>query len=165
MSSKLALLGFLLVCISFSASAEDISDDEYRLMSSMSFEELLNTDIATGVPMKQKFAPAVTSILTSEEIMKNGARTLHEALEQVPGLQIDPSDLDLMSEKVSIRGIQTGFNPQVLFLMDGIPLSDLLNGHPGFVFKIPVSIIHRIEVIRGPGSALHGADAFSGVSI
>jgi len=144
-------------------SANDISADEYRLLNSMSFEELLNTDIATGVPIKQQFAPAVTSILTSKEMIKSGARTLHEALEQVPGLHIYPSDLDLMSEKVSIRGIQTGFNPQVLFLIDGVPLNDLLNGHPGFVFKMPISIIHRIEVIRGPGSAMHGADAFSGV--
>ncbi len=152
-----------LLCVSTVLFSSEISDDEYRLLSSMSIEELINTDIATGVPMKQKFAPSVTSILTSDEIRKSGARTLHEALEQVPGLHIYPSDLDLLSEKISIRGIQTGFNPQVLFLMDGLPLSDLLNGHPGFVFRMPVSIIHRIEVIRGPGSALHGADAFSGV--
>jgi len=143
--------------------ANDISEDEYRLINSMSFEELLDTTIATGVPIKQKFAPAVTSILTSSEIRKSGARTLHEALEQVPGLHIYPSDLDLMSQKISIRGIQTGFNPQVLFLMDGVPLNDLLNGHPGFIFSMPISIIHRIEIIRGAGSALHGADAFSGV--
>ena len=145
------------------ASASDLTEDEYRLMNSMSLEELLNTEVSTGMPMKQKFVPSVTSILTSAEIVKSGARTLHEALEQVPGLHIYPSDLDLMSEKISIRGIQTGFNPQVLFLMDGMPLNDLLNGHPGFVFKMPVSIIHRIEVIRGPGSAMYGADAFSGV--
>lgn len=144
-------------------SASELSEDEYRLMNSMSLEELLNTDIATGSPIKQKFAPSVTSILTEDEIRKSGARTLHEVLEQVPGLHIYPSDLDIMSEKVSIRGIQTGFNPQVLFMMDGVPLSDLLNGHPGFAFRMPVSIIHRIEIIRGPGSALYGADAFSGV--
>ena len=150
-------------CLSTSIFANEILDDEFRLLNSMSIEELLNTDIATGVPMKQKFAPAVTSILTADEIRKSGARTLHEALEQVPGLHIYPSDIDLMTEKVSIRGIQTGFNPQVLFLIDGLPLSDMLNGHPGFLFKMPVSIIHRVEIIRGPGSALHGADAFSGV--
>ena len=143
--------------------ATDITQDEYRLMDSMSFEELLDIEIVTGVPMEQKLAPAVTTILTSQEMRKNGARTLHEALEQVPGLHIFPSDLDLAASKVSIRGIQTGFSPQVLFLMDGSPLNDLLNGHPGFVFKMPISIINRIEIIRGAGSALHGADAFSGV--
>ena len=145
------------------ANEDRLSEDEYRLMDSMSFEELLETELSTGMPMKQRFVPSITSILTSEEIVKSGARTLHEVLEQVPGLHIYPSDLDLMSEKISIRGIQTGFSPQVLFLMDGVSLNDLLHGHPGFVFKMPISIIHRIEVIRGPGSAMHGADAFSGV--
>jgi len=163
MNLKKYIYIILLINITTILSAFDILEDEYRLMNSMSFEELLNTDIATGAPIKQKFAPAVTAILTSEEIRKSGARTLHEALEQVPGLHVYPSDLDILSQKVSIRGIQTGFNPQVLFLMDGTPLNDLLNGHPGFVFQMPVSIIHRIEVIRGPSSALHGADAFSGI--
>ena len=153
----------LLSSVSCVLDATEILKDEARLLDSMSFEELLNTEIATGFPLEQKLAPAVTSIITSEEIRKSGARTLHEVLEQVPGLHIYPSDPDSQSPKVSIRGLQTGFNPQVLFLMDGMPLNDLLNGHPGYVFQMPVSIIHRVEVIRGPGSALHGADAFSGV--
>lgn len=163
MNYKIVISLILLISQLAFANEDHLSEDEYRLMDSMSFEELLETDVSTGVPMKQRFVPSITSILTSEEIVKSGARTLHEVLEQVPGLHIYPSDLDLMSEKISIRGIQTGFSPQVLFLMDGVSLNDLLNGHPGFVFKMPISIIHRIEVIRGPGSAMHGADAFSGV--
>ena len=163
MFSKLILTIALLLNISTYMNADEISEDEVRLINSMSFEELLNTEIATGVPIQQKFAPATTSILTSDEIRQSGARTLHEALEQIPGLHIYPSDVDLASSKVSIRGIQTGYSPQVLFLMDGSPLSDLFHGHLGFAFQMPTSIIHRIEVVRGAGSALHGADAFSGV--
>ena len=145
------------------AGMQNISEEENRLMDSMSFEELLNTEIATGTPVAQKFAPAVTSIITADEIRKNGARTLHEALESVPGLHIYPSDLNFLTQGISIRGIHTGTNPQVLILIDGVSLSEMTNGGPGSWFKMPTSLIHRIEVIRGPGSALYGADSFSGV--
>ncbi len=164
MLSKIYTLPCLFILtVSNLFAVEDISDSEMRLYESMNIEELLNTEIATGVPVSQKLAPAATSIITSDEIRKSGARTLHEVLEQIPGIHIYPSDVDLMTPKVNIRGIATGFNAQVLFLLDGVPMNDLLNGHPGYAFRMPVSIVNRIEVIRGPGSALHGADAFAGV--
>ncbi|HEY0845125.1 MAG TPA: TonB-dependent receptor, partial [Noviherbaspirillum sp.] len=63
-----------------------------------------------------------------------------------------------------IRGIFAQNNPQTLILMNGIPVTTMLVGNKGNIWSgYPVEHIARIEVIRGPGSALYGADAYSGV--
>lgn len=125
--------------------------------------DLMETDIATGTTLEQRYAPALISIVTGDEILRSGARTLYEALEQVPGLHVYPSDNFVMKPGVSIRGIQTSFNSQVLILVDGVRQNTGLNGSPALHFMVPTSAIQRIEIIRGPGSALYGADAFGGV--
>jgi len=62
------------------------------------------------------------------------------------------------------RGISATENPQVLMLINGIPLTNLFQGDRNLVWGgMPVQAIEKIEVIRGPGSALYGADAFAGV--
>jgi len=125
--------------------------------------ELMETDIATGTPLEQRYTPAVTSIVSADEIRRSGSRTLFEALEQVPGLHVYPAKNFVMKPSVSIRGIHTDFNSQVLILVDGVRQNSGLNGSPALHYTIPATAIQRIEVIRGPGSALYGADAYSGV--
>jgi len=131
----------------------------------MSLEELVEVEISlsTGSPKSIRKAPAVATVITAEDIERIGATTLDEALETVPGLHVSVSALSRTDPVYSIRGIQTGFNPQTLMLIDGIPLSILFTGGRPPTFRLPVENIARIEVIRGPGSAIYGADAFSGV--
>jgi iron complex outermembrane receptor protein len=62
-----------------------------------------------------------------------------------------------------IRGIHSLFNPQVLVLINGIPITNLFVGSDLIWGGMPINDIARIEVIRGPGSAVYGADAFAGV--
>ncbi|MDX1451396.1 MAG: TonB-dependent receptor, partial [Oleiphilaceae bacterium] len=63
-----------------------------------------------------------------------------------------------------IRGITSTSNPQALLLINGVPATSLVYGNRGNAWGgMPVKSIERIDVIRGPGSALYGADAFSGV--
>ena len=128
-------------------------------------EDVYRTDrlllTATGSLKPVHLAPSVASVITAEDIEKLGATTLDEVLETVPGLHITPSFAHLDSI-YSIRGIHTSLNPQVLVLMNGIPFTKLYNGSRPAGFRLPVSMIARIEVVRGPGSALHGADAFAG---
>ncbi|NOX93354.1 MAG: TonB-dependent receptor [Gammaproteobacteria bacterium] len=131
----------------------------------MSLEELVEVEIslATGSPKDIRSAPAVATVITAKDIERIGATTLDEALETVAGLHVGVSTLSRTDSVYSIRGIQTGFNPQTLMLIDGIPLSILFTGGRPSTFRLPVESISRIEVIRGPGSAIYGADAFSGV--
>lgn len=118
--------------------------------------------VATGTARSLRDTPAVATVITAEDIARIGATDLTEILETVPGLHasVNANYLPIFS----IRGIHTDVNPQVLVLVNGVPQTNVFDGQLGRVWVgMPVRSISRIEVIRGPGSALYGADAFAGV--
>jgi iron complex outermembrane receptor protein len=120
--------------------------------------------IATGARQPIARAPSVASVITAEDILALGARDLDEVLETVPGLHVSRSHIG-DSPIYTIRGIRSAkLNPQVLMLVNGVPVTSVFAGDRGEIWGgLPVENIARIEVVRGPGSALYGADAFSGV--
>lgn len=119
--------------------------------------------IASGVRQPVARAPSVATVVTAEDIAAIGAADLDEVLETVPGLHVARSPI-LYNPIYTIRGISTQYNPQVLMLVNGIPITGVFAGNRSQIWGgMPVENIARIEVIRGPGSALYGADAFSGV--
>lgn len=118
--------------------------------------------IATGHQMPLNLAPAIASVITSAELDSIGATTLAEALALVPGVSVMARG---HGNHFIFRGIRSdnNFNPDWLLLVDGVPQSDVLFGNQRqFIGDMPLQSIDRIEVIRGPGSALYGADAFAG---
>jgi outer membrane receptor for ferrienterochelin and colicins len=119
--------------------------------------------IATGTKKSLDKAPAIASVITAARIEQIGASYLDEILELIPGLHVTPSTVSRLDPVYSIRGIQTGFNPQVLVLVNGTEFKNSFSGGLPYTFRLPAKNIERIEVIRGPGSALYGADAYSGV--
>ncbi len=119
--------------------------------------------IASGVRQPIARAPSVATVVTAEDIAAIGAADLDEVLETVPGLHVARSPINY-NPVYTIRGIHTQYNPQVLMLVNGIPITGVYTGDRSIIWGgMPVENIARIEVIRGPGSALYGADAFSGV--
>jgi iron complex outermembrane receptor protein len=132
----------------------------YSLQQLLSIQTL---SIATGTSTTVNQAPAVASIITAADIQAMGATQLHEVLEQVPGLHIMPSRLSRLDTMFEIRGIQGGQNATILLLLDGIEIKNTHSGGLPFTFKFPLTNVKQIEVLRGPGSAIYGADAFSGV--
>ena len=119
--------------------------------------------IASGSRQPIARAPSVASVVTAEDIAAIGAADLDEVLETVPGLHVSRSPLGY-NPIYTIRGISTQYNPQVLMLVNGIPITGVFVGDRSIIWGgMPVENVARIEVIRGPGSALYGADAFSGV--
>lgn len=137
------------------------SGDFYNL----SLAELgqIEISIATGNSTPLDRAPATATVISASEIQAMGARNLNEVLETVPGLHVSLSSLSRLDSVYSIRGIHTGFNSQVLLLLNGIPVQYSLQGGRPTLFRLPVANIARVEVIRGPGSAVYGADAYAGV--
>lgn len=117
---------------------------------------------ATGSLKPVHLAPSVASVITAEDIKGMGATTLDEVLETVPGLHVEPSGVQWFSSIWSIRGVHTNLNSQVLLLVNGVPFTSNYQGSRLINFQMPVAMISRVEVVRGPGSALHGADAFAG---
>jgi iron complex outermembrane receptor protein len=123
-----------------------------------------NISIATGSQQSVRRAPAVATVITAEDIAMMGANDLDQVLETVPGLHV--SKIGPSWEPTYIfRGILLGANnAQVLMLQNGVPMTIMFTGSRGVGWGgLPVAQIARIEIIRGPGSALYGADAFSGV--
>ncbi|MBI4692771.1 MAG: TonB-dependent receptor [Gammaproteobacteria bacterium] len=122
--------------------------------------------IATGAPRTVRRAPAVTSVVTAGDIAAMGATTLDEVVGAIPGVHVSRAAVRYAPLFV-MRGVGGGgqVGPDVLVLRDGVPMTTSYNGDTGagWGFGIPVENIARIEVIRGPGSALYGADAFAGV--
>jgi len=135
------------------------ASSEEDLAASFGEEEFLS--IATGQKQLIAKAPAVASVITADDIKALGATTLEEILETVPGIHVSLSSTYL-SPIVSVRGVYTDKNPQVLMLVNGVPITQLHFGDRGGR-SFPVRDIARVEVIRGPGSAVYGADALAGV--
>ena len=152
-----------LIALCNSTFAQPINDPIAEELSLEALYSLPFIDIATGYAVPLEKAPSVATLITAEDIQAMGALTLDEVLEAVPGLHVQPSSIE-SHNNFSIRGMNTSFNPQVLTLLNGYRISA---DAPSAAFpssgRINVQNISRIEVIRGPGSAIYGADAFSGV--
>ena len=117
--------------------------------------------IATGHPIPQKLSPSVTSVLTSEDIERIGARRLFDVLEYLPGVHV--SSARSGNSVIGFRGIYSETNSQMLILVNGIPLRNTAIGGKPSNWTLPVKNISHIEIIRGPGSMLYGGDATTGV--
>ena len=151
-------LTILLMMFAFPALGQS---EEESLARAYGGEEFVS--IATGRRQPIVLAPAVASVITAADIEAIGATDLDEVLETVPGLHVARSVIALNPIYV-VRGIFSFFNPQVLVLINGIPITNLFQGDRNQVWGgMPVNDIARIEIIRGPGSAIYGADAFAGV--
>ncbi len=107
-------------------------------------------------------APNATSVITAEEIRLSGATTLPELLRRVPGAEV--MMLGQGSANVSLRGFNQRIANKVLVLVDGrSEYQDFLGMTLWSSMPVELGDIERIEVIRGPGSTLYGANAMLGV--
>jgi iron complex outermembrane receptor protein len=107
-------------------------------------------------------APNATTVITAEDIRQSGATSLVELLRRVPGA--DVMTMGVGSANFSLRGFNQRIANKVLVLVDGrSEYQDFLGMTIWSAMPIQVEEIERIEVIRGPGSALYGANAMLGV--
>jgi outer membrane receptor protein involved in Fe transport len=131
----------------------------------MDLEELMNTKVTIATKSEQPLneSPSTISVITSEDIKNMGARQLEDILQTIPGFEITMVLNSYYS--AGIRGVRDGRQTSKLLVMiDGTPVNQLFYGcaiYFGYDFNI--DNIERIEIIRGPGSALYGRNAFSGV--
>jgi len=143
-----------------SAGAWAQSDEDELTLA---YGDQRSVSIAAGSVQPLRQAPAVASVITAEAIQAMGAADLDEVLESVAGLHVGRAANQYMPLYI-FRGIYSQFTSQVLVLQNGVPMTTLFVGNKGNVWAgYPVEHIARIELIRGPGSALYGADAFAGV--
>jgi iron complex outermembrane receptor protein len=107
-------------------------------------------------------SPNASSVITAQDIRLTGLTSVPELLRRVVG--VDVMTMDSSESQVGIRGFNRRLSNRVLVLLDGRSVSlDFIGLTLWSVLPVHVEEIERIEVIRGPGSALYGADAYSGV--
>lgn len=120
------------------------------------------TAIATKTRLNADYVPGIVTVLHGSELEARGARTVWEALALVPG--INPVIDATGRKQLIVRGIGDIYNSSnVKILLNDVSLSNMKDGFANPAMNIPVEQIERIEVIRGPGSAVHGEFAYSGL--
>jgi iron complex outermembrane receptor protein len=131
-----------------------------------SLEELLNLEVEGAAKHAQRTteAPASVTIITSNDIETFGWRTLAEALRSVRGFHVT-NDRNYSYVGVRAFGRPTDYNNRVLVLIDGHRLNDSVydGALMGTEFPVDMAMVNRIEIVRGPGSALYGTSAFFAV--
>ncbi|MEW8403746.1 MAG: TonB-dependent receptor [Candidatus Thiodiazotropha taylori] len=145
----------------FGPQVHALHDEKLDHFLSLSLQELMDLEVTISTDTRQTVAkaPSAVTVITEEDIKATGATNLVDILESVPGIHIRANQFGFRP-LIQIRGATA---TQTLLMVNGVSMRDLLWGF-GFFWKgMPVSSIERIEIIRGPGSALFGADASAGV--
>jgi len=135
-----------------------------RDLSEFSLDELVNLKVTSvsKKPEKLSHSPAAIAVITGEDIRRSGVTTIAESLRLAPGMQV--ARVDSLTWAVSSRGFNDLFANKLLVLMDGRSVyTPLFSGVYWDVQDTMLEDIDRIEVIRGPGAALWGANAVNGV--
>lgn len=117
----------------------------------------------TKTKKKAHKTPAIVTVITAEEIKNMGARNLADILRTVPGFGIQISQGYSRSE-IEVRGVGTRNSEKVLVLIDGHKINvPFFGGATTITTDMAVDNIKRIEIVRGPGSAIYGNNAFMAV--
>jgi iron complex outermembrane receptor protein len=135
-----------------------------RELTELSLEELMNVEVTTVSKKPERRVDAADAIyvLTGEDIRRSGVRTIPDALRLVPGVQV--AQVDSSTWAIGIRGFASPLSRSVLVLVDGRSVyNPLFAGTYWEIQDTFLEDIDRIEVIRGPGGTLWGANAFNGV--
>ncbi len=156
---------FLLLSVfTFSWAAGPTDDEAIKYLKKLSIEDLTNLEVTSVSKKTEKLSDAAAAIfvITQEDIRRSGVTSIPEALRMVPGLQV--ARIDSSTWAITSRGFNGSFANKLLVLIDGRSVyTPLFSGVYWDVQDTLLEDIERIEVIRGPGATLWGANAVNGV--
>ena len=159
---RILLAGFLAVVVAATTVAQ--TSRSVPDVTAMSMEDLMNMQVTSVSKRTQKVADAAAAIfvITQEDIRRSGATSIPEALRMAPGLQV--ARIDENKWAIGSRGFNGRFDNKLLVLIDGRSVyTPLFSGVYWNVQDVMLEDVDRIEVIRGPGATLWGANAVDGV--
>jgi len=161
------VLFFLLLLCSVRLFSQEKGDTTITSnLFDLSLEDLMNVEIVSAVKQRQHIAdaPSVVSVITEKQIKERGYLSIDEALQSIAGLDIIT---DHYQPNMGIRGINGGlrsWSRLLKVMIDGQPVSFRSNSDNYIdASLIPMQVIEKIEIVRGPNSALYGKNAFLGV--
>lgn len=160
---RLAWLGVIFMTI-LAVRADDTNSVRATNSNDISLEQLININVTSVAKKETKLeqSPAAIFVVTPEDIARSGVTSIPEALRLVPGM--DVAQVNSSDWAISARGFNTQFANKLLVLVDGRSIYNL--GFGGALWEMQDMVLEdldRIEVIRGPGATLWGADAVNGV--
>ena len=135
-----------------------------RDLSEISLEDLMNVEVTSVSKKEQKLSQTAAAIhvITQEDIRRSGLTSIPELLRRVPGVHV--ARIDANKWAISARGFNSRFANKMLVLIDGRSVyTPLFSGVYWDVQDAMLEDVERIEVIRGPGATLWGANAVNGV--
>jgi iron complex outermembrane receptor protein len=133
-------------------------------LTQVSIENLMNMEVTSVSKKEQKLSQVAAAIfvVTQEDVRHSGATNIPDLLRMVPGL--DVAQINANTWAISARGFNSEFANKLLVLIDGRTVyTPLFGGANWDTFDVPLEDIERIEVIRGPGGTIWGANAVNGV--
>lgn len=149
MKNRFCLLTF------FTATFFGLAQENLQKIDSL--REVVVTSSRIDLPFKEN--SRTIQIVTAAEIKKLGVTNVADALQQVAGIDVRRQGINGMQADLYIRG--GGFD-QTLLLIDGIKLDDPQTGHHTLNLALPIEVIKRIEIIKGPAARVFGQNAFTG---
>lgn len=152
------------VCMGGAAWANGVAGSANLDYFELSAEQLFSAEVTsvTKTPQSVLKSPAAIYVISSEDIIRSGATSIPEVLRMAPGVHV--ARINNHSWAIGIRGMNDRLSNKLLILMDGRTLyNSLFSGTYWDVQDYVLEDIDRIEVIRGPGAALWGANAVNGV--
>ena len=150
-----------LYALPFKATAIGLSDAD---IANISLQDLVDIDVTSVSKRTEKASQAAAAlyVITQEDIRRSGLQSIPELLRMVPGLQVAQSGSQNWA--VTSRGFDSQFANKLLVLIDGRTIySPIFSGVYWELNNLLLDDIDRIEVIRGPGATLWGANAVNGV--
>ncbi len=169
MARRKIILTLAAIIVGFSITAvhalpQDSSQAENRRLTQLTLDELMNIEvtIVSRQPSTVANAAAAVYVITQEDIQRSGATLLPELFRMVPGMNV--ARIDNNKWAVGVRGFNDRFNGKLLVQVDGRTVyNPLSSGVYWDAVDYPLDDIERIEIIRGPGASVWGANAVNGV--
>lgn len=158
------LLVLFLLFSDLSSAANIFADSSQEDLTTLSLEDLMNLSITSASKRPQRLSDAAAAIfvITQEDIRRSGATSIPEILRMVPGIEV--ARIDANKWAITSRGFNGRFSNKLLVLFDGRTIyNPLFSGVFWNNYNYILEDIDRIEVIRGPGASLWGANAVNGV--
>lgn len=160
-----SLFGLFFFILSICAYSAQIENGENKIISEEQALLMLlkeETEIATKTRLNADFVPGMVTVLHSDELKRQGVLNVWQALGRVPGME---ATLDKIGSRiVKVRGIGGAFaSGNLKIMLNNVAMNSTLSALSQPIMNMPIEQVKRIEVIRGPGSAVHGEFAYVGV--
>ena len=153
-----------MLCVLLATPSEGFAQNRPRDLSQLSIEDLMSIEVTSASRKEQRAADvaAAVFVITQDDIRRSGMTTIPDLLRLAPGVQV--AQINSNKWAVSVRGFNSLYANKLLVLVDGRSVYNrLFSGVTWHVEDLMLDDVDRIEVIRGPGAAMWGANAVNGV--